>query len=596
MQRRTIRVLVGLVFIGLLAAPLLIKQWSAPGASDETVDRAAALDRHGFVLEEVAGEVDVDFTHQAPSLDSKLDHIMPEVASMGAAVSVVDYNNDGHQDLYVTNSAYGSPNALYENQGDGTFEDVAPELGLADVNRPGTGTSMGAVWGDYNNDGHEDLFLYKWGRPELYRNDGDGSFTRVTETAGLPDWINANTAIWFDYDRDGRLDLFIGGFYRSDINLWELETTRMMPESYEYATNGGRNYLFRNLGDGRFKDVSEEMGLTSTRWTLAADVFDLNGDGYEDLFLANDFGIDEFYVNERGQRFRNVGRPSNVSRVPKSGMNATFGDVLNRGRPALYVSNLTEEGVLIQGNSLWVPRSDSGATPRFDDVAGAMGVDLAGWSYGAQFGDLNNDGWLDLFVTNGFVSGETRESYWYDFSKIAGGHQRIIADARNWPAMEGRSLSGYQQNRIWLNDGAGHFQDVAQAVGGATRLDGRAVAFADLWNDGSLDVVVAHQNGPLHIYKNEVAPGRHWIAFRLEGTESNRSAIGARVHLFWDGQEQVQRVKGGSGFSAQNQRPLHFGIGDSPSVEKAVIHWPSGRTQTISSPAVDTTHTIREPR
>ena len=435
------------IFVGLLAAPIVIKRVSSDASGSGTLSEEAALERYGFALREVSQDVGIDFMHQPPQLDAKLAHIMPEVAAMGAAVSVTDYNNDGLQDLYVTNSAYGTQNALYRNQGDGTFEDVAPDLGVADVNRQGTGTSMGTVWGDYDNDGYEDLFLYKWGQPELYHNDQGEGFTRVTDQAGFPDWLNANTAIWFDYDRDGLLDLFVGGFYQQDLNLWELETTRMMPESYEYATNGGRNYLFRNLGNGRFEDVSESMGLTSTRWTLAASAADLNRDGYPDLFLANDFGVDELYLNEGGKRFRDVSRASNISRTPKSGMNATTADVLNRGQWSIYVSNISESGLLLQGNTLWTPRSASGEDPEFQNLADALGIELAGWSYGAQFGDLNNDGWLDLFVTNGYVSGEKQESYWYDFSKVAGGHAGIIADAENWPSMDGRSLSGHQQNR-----------------------------------------------------------------------------------------------------------------------------------------------------
>ena len=597
MQRSVIRIVTTVIFVGLLAAPIVIKRVSSSASGSGTLSEEAALERYGFALREVSEDVGIDFTHQPPQLDAKLDHIMPEVAAMGAAVSVADYNNDGLQDLYVTNSAYGTQNALYQNQGDGTFEDVAADLGVADVNRQGTGTSMGAVWGDYDNDGYEDLFLYKWGRPELYHNDQGDGFTRVTDQAGFPDWLNANTAVWFDYDRDGRLDLFVGGFYQQDLNLWELETTRMMPESYEYATNGGRNYLFRNLGDGRFEEVGEAMGLAeSTRWSLAASATDFNRDGYPDLFIANDFGIDELYLNEGGERFRDVSRSSNISRTPKSGMNATTADVLNRGQWSIYVSNISESGLLIQGNTLWTPRTDPGEDPEFQNLADALGIELAGWSYGAQFGDLNNDGWLDLFVTNGYVSGDEEESYWYDFSKVAGGHEGIIADAANWPAMEGRSLSGHQANRVWMNVGAGRFQDVGNAVGGVNTLDGRTVALADLWNRGTLDVIVAHQRGPLSVYRNTVRPEHHWIGFKLEGTQSNRSAIGAEVELFWADQQQMQRVDGGSGFSAQNQRPLHFGLGTHERVEKAVIRWPSGDEQTLTDLAIDTTHTVQEPR
>jgi hypothetical protein len=597
MTNRTLfRSLLGVVFVGLLSVPLLLQL----GSDDEaggTLDPETALDRYGFVLEQVAQEVGIDFTHRAPDLDEKVEHILPEVAQTGASVSVADYNDDGAADLYVTNSKYGTTNALYENQGDGTFEDVAPDLGLAAVNERGTGTSMGSVWGDYNNDGHEDLFVYKWGESVLFRNEGDGSFTRVTDKLeGRPDWMNANTAVWTDVNRDGHLDLFVGAFYAAKFNLWNLETTRIMPESYEYATNGGRNYLFLNQGDGTFTEVAEEWGLTGTRWTLAAVAADLNDSGYPDLFVANDFGADQLFVNEDGEGFREASRASNVGRVPKSGMNASMGDVLNQGRRALYVSNLTEEGVLVQGNNLWMADSvGAGGTPAFENLAGTMGVAKAGWSYGAQFGDLNNDGWQDLFVVNGFYSGTEDESYWYDFSKIAGGYENLIEDAENWPPMEGRSLSGHQRTRIWLNDGAGQFQDVAPAVGGASTHDGRAVALADLGNRGVLDAVVANQRGPVEVYRNRTAPENDWIAFELTGTESNRSAIGAEVELHWNDHTQLQQVHGGSGFGAQNQRRLHFGLGPDPSVEKAVIRWPSGTTQTLEAPATDTVHAVTEP-
>ena len=165
---------------------------------------------------------------------------------------------------------------------------------------------MGAVWGDYDNDGYEDLFLIKWGRPELYHNDQGHGFTRVSEQAGLPPWINANTAIWFDYDGDGLLDLFVGGYYSEDIDLWHLTTTRIMPDSFEYAKNGGRKYLFHNLGHGKFEEVSEKVGISSRRWALAAAAADLRGTGHPDLFIANDYGVSELYFND-GKRFHEVG-------------------------------------------------------------------------------------------------------------------------------------------------------------------------------------------------------------------------------------------------------------------------------------------------
>jgi hypothetical protein len=598
---RALRVVWALLLFGSLAAVPSLNRRSARALSDSgtgttsapTAARASSISRYGFALDESAKRRGVDALHQGPTFDSQLAHIMPQVASVGAAVAVADFDRDGWPDFYVTNSGEGSLNHLYRNQGDGTFKDVAVELGVADVNRPGTGVSMGAVWGDYDNDGFEDLFVYKYGRPELFHNDGGHGFTPVGEQVGLPRWVNANAAIWLDYDRDGRLDLFLAGYWPEDVDLWHLKTTKIMPESFEYAENGGRKYLFHNLGNGRFEEKALELGLTSRRWTLAAAAADLSGSGYPDLFLANDYGIPQLYRNSEGKGFVEIGRAAGIGLAPKSGMNAAFGDIFNDGRLSIYKTNISEPGVLVQANDLWVPKK--GAALAYDDVASSVGVDLGGWSWGAQFGDLNNDGMLDLYLTNGYVSAGERSSYWYDFAVIATGHSTIIGDAKNWPAMRGRSLSGYQRKHVWINDGLGRFTDVAQVVGASDTFDGRAVALADLTNSGALDVLVANQRGPLLLYKNHVQPGRHWIAFDLEGHASNRSAIGARVELQWNGRTQVQEVSGGSGFSAQNDRRLHFGLGASAEVERAVIRWPSGRQQTVDRPRVDAITRIVEP-
>lgn len=593
--RKLARIVLVVVFVGLISVPVVMRRLATRRAqANASLDEKAALNRYGFHLEEVAKASGINFTHQAPTLDHRLDHIMPQVASMGAAVSVVDFNRDGWADLYVTNSGEGSKNALFKNNHDGSFSDVAADAGLADLNQAGTGVSMGSVWGDYDNDGYEDLFLYKWGKPELFHNDGGQKFTRVTEKAGLPAWVNANTAIWFDYDRDGRLDLFLGGYYSEDVDLWHLKDTKMMPESFEYAKNGGRKYLFHNLGDGAFEEISQKAGIDTRRWALAATVADLRGSGQQDLFIANDYGISELYFND-GKQFREVGNQTGVGFSPKSGMNASVGDVLNQGRYAIYVSNISEEGVLIQGNNLWMPREGAtGDAIKYDNLARAMDVEIGGWSFGAQFGDMNNDGTLDLYLVNGYVSADRNQNYWYDFSKIAGGNSTIISDAAHWPAMDGRSLSGYQQKKVWLNDGAGKFVNVAQAVGASDVFDGRSVVMVDLWNRGVLDVVVANQRGPLLIYKNNVTPENKWVDFELEGATSNRSAIGAEVRLFWDGHQQVQQVSGGNGFCSQSQRRLHFGLGKNPQIEKAEIRWPSGKIETLQNPEIGRVYRIKE--
>ena len=593
--RKVAKVILIVVFVALLATPVLMRRLNARRQqANVSLGAEAAKSRYGFHLQEVSQTSGVIFVHQAPTLDRRLDHIMPQVASMGAGVSIVDFDRDGWPDIYVTNSGEGSKNALFKNMSDGSFRDVAADLGVADVNQIGTGVSMGAVWGDYDNDGYEDLFLYKWGKPELFHNDGGKKFTRVTDRAKLPEWVNANTAVWFDYDRDGYLDLFLGGYYAEDVNLWQLKTTKMMPESFEYAKNGGRKYLFHNLGDGSFEEVSQKLGIDTRRWALASVAADLRGSGNIDLFIANDYGISELYFYD-GKQFREAGKDTGVGFSPKSGMNASLGDVLNHGRYSIYVSNISEEGVLIQGNNLWVPSDGtSGDSLHYDNLAHAMNVEMGGWSFGAQFGDLNNDGNLDLYLVNGYISADRNLNYWYDFSKIAGGNSTIISDAAHWPAMDGRSLSGYQQKKVWLNDGAGKFVDVAQSVGAADLYDGRAVAMVDLWNRGVLDVVIANQKGPLLIYKNDVTPENKWVAFELEGSTSNRSAIGAEVRLFWDGNQQVQYVAGGSGFCSQNQRRLHFGVGKNPRIEKAEIRWPSGKVETVDKPVAGQTYKIKE--
>ncbi len=601
-MKRYARGVLAVIFVGLLLTPFLVRRFSRPASAPAASGQVNSLAQYGFHLTESAKASGLDFVHEAPTLDARLAHIMPQVASMGAAVSVVDVDRDGLPDLYVTNSKEGSRNRLFKNRGNGAFADEAGRLGVADLNHAETGVSMGAVWGDYDNDGFDDLFLYRWGRPELFHNDRGQGFTPVA-TAGLPAWANINTAVWLDFDRDGRLDLFAGGYYPESINLWKLADTRMMPESFEYANNGGRKYLFRNLGGGRFEDVSAPAGLASRRWALAAVAADLRGTGYPDLFIANDYGVSELFANDGG-RFREIGRDAGVGYAPKSGMNASVGDVLNQGRFAIYVSNISEEGILLQGNNLWVPSGPDEGIPRYENLARSMGVDLGGWSFGAQFADLNNDGFLDLYLVNGYVSASRKESYWYDFSKIAGGNRMVISDARNWPAMGTRSLAGYQQKKVWISDGAGRFLDVAQMVGATDRYDGRAVAVADLSNRGVLDVIVANQRGPLLLYRNEVAAGRAWMGFDLEGgcrpdspasPCTNRSAIGAQVTVFWNGQQQVQEVSGGSGFCAQNQRRLHFGLGAGATVEKAVVRWPSGKVQVLTQPQTNRVHKVEEP-
>ena len=238
-RQRALWLVWSVLLLASLAAVVVLNRRAAPGVASGFT-RTDAVTRFGFAFEESARRLGVNATHQAPTFDRQLEHIMPQVASVGAAAAVADFDRDGWQDFYITDSREGSLNHLYRNQGDGTFKDVAASMGVADVNRDGTGVSMGAVWGDYDNDGFDDLFLYKYGRPELFHNDAGRGFTPAGERAGLPRWVNANAAVWLDYDRDGRLDLFLAGYWAEDVDLWHLKTTKIMPESFEYAENGGQ--------------------------------------------------------------------------------------------------------------------------------------------------------------------------------------------------------------------------------------------------------------------------------------------------------------------------------------------------------------------
>jgi hypothetical protein len=596
MSQTVKQVIVSVFFVGLLGAAAWLN------IRHEQVDDGDPLERYGFFLKEVSRDVGINFRHESPKLDSRLDHIMPIIASMGAGVSVVDFDRSDRLSIYVVNSAIGSKNHLYRNKGDGTFEDVAEQMGIADLNKEGTGVCMGAVWGDFDNDGYEDLLVYKWGKCELYHNDKGKGFTLVKDS-GLPAWANINSAIWLDYNGDGKLDLFLAGYWDENIDLWNLSSTKIMPESFEFANNGGRKYLLRGDGTGKFKDVTDEAGIKSRRWTLGVAAGNLCGGKYPDLFLANDYGVSEVLANIDGEKFVEVGKNCDVGKHAKSGMNASFGDVFNSGRFAVYVSNITEGNNLNQGNNLWVPRKGTtGLDLKFDNLAGSLGVENGSWSWGVQFADLNNDGLLDLYLTNGYIStAKGKDEYWYDYSKITGALKEIIIDAKNWPPMNGRSLGGDEHKCLWWNKG-GKFVDIARAVGVSDTYDGRAVVIGDFSNHGMLDVVVANQNGPLLFYRNKVAPDNQWVQFELEGdgVHSNRSAIGAQLRLYWTNagsdqkHQQLQQVSGGNGYASQNMRRLHFGLGKDAVVEKAEIVWPSGETQTIETPEVGKLHKIKE--
>jgi enediyne biosynthesis protein E4 len=584
-SQRLKRLAIAVPFFGAIGLAVHLNAGATPSRAD--------LGSPGFTLRDETAAAGIHFVHHRPTFDPKIANIEPHVAALGASVAVTDFDGDGWPDLYFTNSAFGQPNALYHNRGDGTFEEVAASAGLADLNRPGEGVSMGSVWGDFDNDGREDVLVYRYGYLALFKNIDGHHFKDVTEEAGLRRWVNSNGAIWIDYDRDGLLDLYVTAYFRSDVDLWHLSTTRIMHNSFEFATNGGKNLLFHNLGGGKFEDVTDKLGVGSTRWTLAAAAADLNEDGWPDIYLANDYGPEELYLNDHGRRF--VRQTPGLQSESKSGMAVALGDVFNRGHLDVFVSNISERGYLFQNNNLRVNELTDAEHPGFHNVTDPVVAD-AGWAWGAQFGDLNNDGVNELFVANGFISGDPKKSYWYSMSKIAGANSHLFEDAKSWPAFGDASLSGYERSRVYLNRGLRGWRDVAEQVGATDLYDGRAVALADLSNRGAVDVIVANQNQPALLYRTYPDSTNHWIGFSLVGTRSNRSAIGAEVVVESGGSKQRRVVDGGMGFASQNDRRLHFGLGHTDWVGRVVIHWPSGTQQVLTNPTVDRLHTIVEPK
>ncbi|HEY0527595.1 MAG TPA: CRTAC1 family protein [Gemmatimonadaceae bacterium] len=576
------RAIIAIPFVAALLVAMRLDRGPIRSTSDAT--------HPGFMLRDETAQLGIHFVHHRPTFDAKIAGIEPHVAALGASVSVGDFDGDGRPDLYFTNSRFGESNALYHNRGDGTFEEVAASAGIGNLNVPGEGVSMGSIWGDIDNDGHEDLLVYRYGYLALFRNVDGHHFQDITATAGLHRWVNSNSAIWIDYDRDGLLDLYVTAYFRSDIDLWHLTTTKIMHNSFEFATNGGKNLLFHNVGGGKFEDVTDRMGVGSTRWSLAAASADFNGDGWPDIYLANDYGPEELYLNDHGRRF--VLTTAGLESESKSGMSVALGDALNRGKLDAFVTNISERGYLFQNNNLRLNGlADAG---RFRNVAQGEIAD-AGWAWGAQFGDLNNDGANELFVVNGFISADRNRNYWYAMSKIAGANGRLFEDAASWPAFGNLSLSGYEPSRVYLNRGVAGWIDVAKRVGATDLYDGRAVALGDLSNRGAVDVIVANQNQPAIVYRDFPDSANHWIAFNLVGTRSNRSAIGAEVVVEAGDLRQRRVVDGGSGFASQNDRRLHFGLGSHEWIDRVVIYWPSGTRQVLQRPTIDGFVTVTEP-
>ncbi len=515
-------------------------------------------------------------------------HIMAGYTALGAAVAVGDYDRDGFEDLFMTDSKEDGKNHLYHNNGDLTFTDVAAEAGVANGN-DSQNASADALWFDFDNDGWLDLLVVRFGHNQLFRNLGNGRFEDVTRKAGLDRYMNAISAIAFDYDHDGYVDLFVGSYFQP-INIFNPDTPRFFPESFESANNGGGVTVFHNNGNGTFTDVSKKAGIQLSGWTLDLGHGDANNDGWDDLYVACDFGTDRFFLNNRDGTFKDI-TSSAIGFDSKKGMNADWGDYDNDGLLDIYVTNITDD-YMREGNFLW----HNNGNLTFSDVSRETGTYNTGWGWAAKFLDYDNDGWLDLYVVNGWVSASS-ESYVPDIFAMVTRPNIDFADARNWPAMGNKSLSGYERKRLFHNEHGQIFRDEAARHGLDSLRDGRGIGVADLDNDGRLDMVISNANSEPYFYHNimPMGPdGPHWVELVLEGTRSNRSAVGAQVRFTVAGKTYLRFVNGGNGFASQSTFRVHLGLAGNKVIERTEIRWPSGCTQVFENLDADHIYKIVE--
>jgi hypothetical protein len=551
----------------------------------------AAAPAAGRWFEDVTRRAGLAVAHHNRAFHNPYAEIMAGYTALGAAAAAADYDGDGYEDLFVTDSSEGGRNHLYHNNGDLTFTDVAEAAGVAAGNDAENATA-GALWFDYNKDGRPDLLVVRFGHSQLFENLGNGKFKDVTRQAGLYRYLNSINAIAFDYDHDGNLDLFLGNYFKP-VNLFHPDTARFFPESFETANNGGGVTVYHNNGNGTFTDVTARVGLGAiSGWTLSLGHGDANNDGWDDLYVACDFGTDHFFVNQRDGTFADRTATA-IGFDTKKGMNAEWGDYDNDGWLDVFVTNITDD-YMREGNFLWHNNGrNANGELTFTDVARETGTWETGWGWGGKFFDYDNDGWLDLYVVNGWVSAGP-ESYVPDVFAMIVRPGVDLADARSWPPMGNKSLSGYEKKKLYHNEGGQLFRDEAARHGLDSVRDGRGIVVADFDNDGRMDLFVTNANAEPYLYHNVLPTGAHWLELELEGRKSNRDAVGAKAWVTAGGRRLLRFVDGGNGFAGQSTHRIHAGLGAATVVERLEVEWPSGLRQVFSGVAADHVYRLVE--
>ena len=503
------------------------------------------------------------------------------VESMSGGVALIDYDRDGYPDIYVTKApsvemALASKtgrSALYHNNHDGTFTDVTDKAGVATPC-----WAMGATVGDYNNDGLPDLLVTCFGGVVLYRNNGDGTFTDVTKPAGLDgDHAWATGASFGDADNDGWPDLFIAHYVDFNLNDLPKFGSSMTCQYHSVAVQcgprglkGSPDLLFHNNHDGTFSDVSAQAGVDDPKgfFGLTAIWTDIDGTGHPDLFVANDGEQNFLYRRDRPGHFKNVAEESGIAvnqdGVEQANMGVAIGDYNHTGRMSFAVTHFSDEYTTLF-------RNDGNLS--FTDASAAAGLAVptrpfVGW--GDAFVDLDNDGWLDFFMVNGHV---------YPQVNTAG-----VGTKYREPAL------------VFANTHDGKFRDVSQLVGKPVQLPqvSRGLAVGDLFNDGHMELVIENLEGSPMLLRPEGGPRNHWISLTLNGTHSNRLALNARVRVTVGDTVQTGEVESGGSYLSQNDLRLHFGLGASEHVDKVEVFWPSGATETFNQLAADRFYNITE--
>ncbi|HEX3436888.1 MAG TPA: CRTAC1 family protein [Pseudacidobacterium sp.] len=570
----SIRALTACVLQSTLAASLLAQAHAPAPPPPAGVKARICKDRPIPQLIDVTQKSGIRFKHLSAPEKKYI------VESMSGGVLVIDYDRDGWPDIYFTNAptvdmalkgekARGS---LYHNNHDGTFTDVTDKAGIATPC-----FAMGGAVGDYNNDGWPDIYVTCLGGNVLYRNNGDGTFTDVTKKAGVSDGRWSAGAAFGDYDGDGFVDLMVTNYV--DFKLTDLPGFGKAPtckyrgidvQCGPRGLRGAGDSLFHNNGDGTFTDVSKAAGVDDPNGYYGLGVVwsDFNNTGRPDIYVANDSTPNFLYKNEGNGKFADIGLESGTA-VSSDGseqgsMGVAIGDYNHTGRFSIYVTNFVDENNTLYKNN---------GNYDFSDVSYDAGVGLPTlpWvKWGDAFVDLDNDGWLDLIAVNGQVYPQVD-------SLPSGARYR-------------------QPKNLFMNEHDGSFCDAGQQAGSAIEEPrvSRGLAVADFDNDGNVDVVVSDIDGEPMLLHNQGIPGMHRVSFELAGTKSNRLAIGARVTITAGGMTQTDEVRSGGSYLSQNDLRLHFGLGKATKIDSVEIRWPSGSIEKLTGVDADHFYSILE--